>query len=313
MTRIDQLPAPRLDVKDLEVALALASEGTTARAAGTLALTQSAVSRALIAVEEKLGVRLFERTPRGLVATAEGARLVEGAAKLLCELRELERSVRERPAAPTRLRVVCSCYTAYHWLPSVLASLRAVYPDLDVKLAVDRTSDPFEALVRGDVDVALLTTPGAAEGTIEQRELFDDEVVFLVAPSHPLAQKRALAPRDIRAARIVTTEAPRGEVEWFMKRVFGRARPRLRSDVLPLSEAVIDLARAGMGVGVLSEWVVRPYLGRGDLIVKRLASGPLRRPWRIAWRKEVRPAARRLMEALERTTPRSSLGGRALG
>jgi LysR family transcriptional regulator for metE and metH len=195
----------------------------------------------------------------------------------------------------------------------VLSSLRAVYPDLDVKLAVSHTSDPFEALVRGDVDVALLTTPGSPDRAIEECDLFEDEVVFLVAPSHPLAERRTLTSKDIKSARIVTTDAPRGEVEWFMKQVFGRARPRLRTDSLPLTEAVIDLVRAGMGVGILSEWVVSPYLGRGDLLVKRLASGPLRRPWRIAWRKEVRPAATRLRDALERTTPRSSLGGRALG
>ncbi len=300
-------------MKDLEVAHALARERTTAPAAGTLALTQPAVSRALLATEDKLGVRLFERTPHGLVATPEGTRLIEGASRLLCEFHELERSVRERPMPPMQLRIVCSCYTAYHWLPSVLANLRTVYPDLHLKLAVKHTAAPFDALARGEVDVALLTTPGKPDPEILERPLFEDEVVFLVSPSHPLAEKRVLAPKDIREARIVTTEAPREEIEWFMKRVFGRARPRLRTDVLPLTEAVIDLARASMGVAVLSEWVASPYVGRGDLLVKRLASGPLRRPWRIAWRKEVAPAAERLREALERTTPRPAIGGRALG
>jgi LysR family transcriptional regulator for metE and metH len=310
--RIERLPPRRLDVKDLEVVLALAAERTTARAAAALALTQPAVSRALINIEGKLGVRLFQRTPRGLVATPEGERLVEGATRVLVQMRELERSVCEEPAPPARLRIVCSCYTAYHWLPSVLTSLRAVYPDLDVKLAVQHTGDPYEALVRGDVDVALLTTPGAPDDAVQERALFEDEVVFVVAASHPLAQKRVLAPRDVRNERLVTTQAPRAEVEWFMRRLFGRARPRVRADVLPLTEAVVDLARAKMGVAVLSEWVVAPYLGRGDLAVRRLSSGPLRRAWRIAWRKEVAPAAHRLFEALVSTAPRASLGGRAL-
>lgn len=163
-------PSPRLDVRDLRVVLALASAGTTARAAAALHLTQPAVSRALLAAEERLGTRLFDRSPRGLVPTPAGQELVEGATRLL--------------------------------------------------------------------------------------------------------------------------------------QVFGRERPRLRLERLPLTEAILDVARAGLGIAVLSEWITTPHLGRGDLVVKRLASGPLRRPWRMAWRKEVGDAALRLLAALESTAPR---------
>ena len=49
----------------------------------------------------------------------------------------------------------------------------------------------------------------------------------------------------------------------------------------------MDAARAGMGVAVLSEWMASGYVERGDLVVRRLASRPLRRPWRIAYRDEL--------------------------
>lgn len=49
--------------------------------------------------------------------------------------------------------------------------------------------------------------------------------------------------------------------------------------------------RAGMGVGVLSEWVAEPHLRRGDVVARRLASGPIPRPWRLVWRNEVQDAA----------------------
>ena len=103
--------------------------------------------------------------------------------------------------------------------------------------------------------------------------------------------------------------APDGEVQWFFTRVFGSARPRLKLERLPLTEAILDVTRAGVGVAVMSEWIALPHLTKGDLVAKRLATGPLRRPWRIAWRAEAAEAAARLFPALEATIPHARLVG----
>ncbi|NPC52178.1 LysR family transcriptional regulator [Corallococcus sp. AB032C] len=297
-------PSPRLDVRDLRVVLALAAAGTTARAAAALHLTQPAVSRALLAAEERLGARLFDRTPRGLVPTPAGQELVAGATRILVELGDLEHRVRAPVAPSIRLRLVCECYTAYHWLPSALVTLRKSLPGLHLSLAVEHTQDPVPALVAGELDVALLTTSTVPRAGLESRPLFSDEIIFVVAASHPLASRRALTREDLREHIVLTGQTPAAESHWFMTQVFGRERPRLRVERLPLTEAILDVARAGLGVAVLSEWISTPHLGKGDLVVKRLASGPLRRPWRMAWRKEVGDSALRLLAALESTVPR---------
>ncbi|NPC76174.1 LysR family transcriptional regulator [Corallococcus exiguus] len=297
-------PSPRLDVRDLRVVLALASAGTTARAAAALHLTQPAVSRALLAAEERLGTRLFDRTPRGLVPTPAGQELVAGATRILVELGDLEHRVRAPVAPSIRLRLVCECYTAYHWLPSALVTLRKSLPGLHLSLAVEHTQAPVPALVAGELDVALLTTSTVPRAGLETRPLFSDEIIFVVAASHPLASRRALTREDLREHTILTGQTPAAESQWFMTQVFGRERPRLRVERLPLTEAILDVARAGLGVAVLSEWISTPHLGKGDLVVKRLASGPLRRPWRMAWRKETGDSALRLLAALESTVPR---------
>src|SRR5882672_1842184 len=116
MERIADVPGPRLEIRDLKVALALASTGSTARAASLLHITQSAVSRALLTAEDKLGTRLFDRTRRGLTPTAAGERFLEGASRLLVELGDLEHRVCSPEAVPMHIRLVCECYTAYHWL-----------------------------------------------------------------------------------------------------------------------------------------------------------------------------------------------------
>lgn len=303
MKDITGFARPRLELRDLQVVLAVAAAGTTAAAAATLHLSQPAVSRALLAAEDRLGARLFERSPRGLQLTAAGEALAAGASRLLAEMAELERQVLAPAAPPRRVRLVCECYTAYHWLPSALVDLRRSLPGLDVTLAVEHTRAPVEALLRGAIDVALLTTAEVPRGALATQPLFADEIVFVVAPSHPLADRPTITRDDLRAARLLCGESPAAETAWFLARVFGRGRRPQPAERFPLTEALLDVARAGMGVAVLSEWIAAPHLARGGLVVKRLKSGPLRRPWRMAWRREAADAARPLLAALRPAAP----------
>lgn len=295
---------PVLDVRDLEVVLALAESGSTVKAAALLHVTQSAVSRGLLLVEDKLDTRLFERTPRGLVPTQAGLRLIERAGGVLAQLVELEQAVRAPVDEPVHLRIVCECYTAYRWLPTTLASLQASLGKLDITLALEHTREPVRALLADEVDIAFVTT-SRVHGGLGELPLFSDEIVFLVAANHPLAAAPAITPDDLRTYPMITsTTTPDPERRWFFTRVFGRARPRLQAVRFPLTEAIIDATRAGMGIAAMSEWIARPYLGSSDLVTKRLRGKPLRRPWRVAFRREYAAHAKQLAAALASAPPR---------
>jgi LysR family transcriptional regulator, regulator for metE and metH len=296
-----------LEVRDLQLVLALAGTGSTASASDPLHLSQPAVSRALLALEGKLGTALFERVARGLTPTAAGERLISGARELLLGLQDLEQRTRS-PQPASRLRVVCECYTAYHWLPSALDALHRTAPDLEVSIEVAHTSAPAAALANGDVDVALLTTARLPRGALAERALFSDEVVFVLAQRHPLAAKKTLARADLRAYPLLTSSnTPAAEARWFARAAFGRQKPRVTFRRLPLTEAILDVARAGMGIAVLSEWIAGPHLARGDLIARRLSTGPLRRPWRFAYRRDLAEPAQRLFALLQSAAPRLRL------
>jgi len=298
------VPKPKLDTRDLELVLAVAASGSTVKAASELHITQSAVSRGLILAEKKLGTRLFERTGRGLSPTSAGVRLIGGAGAVLAQFAELERQVEAPEPGPTHVRLVCECYTAYRWLPSTLASLHRSMSSLRVSLPVEHSRTPVAALRAGEVDIALLTTATVSAPLLEL-PLFSDEVVFLVATTHPLAARASLKPGDLSEHPLITsTQTPDAEARWFSTRVFGRSKPKLEHLRFPLTEAIVDATRAGMGVAILSEWIASPYLESGDLVVKRLRGRALRRPWRMAFRPAVESAARRLAAALEHAPPR---------
>jgi len=198
------------------------------------------------------------------------------------QLVDLEESVREPEVEPMQVRLVCECYTAYRWLPSTLTELRRRLPRLEVTLAVDHTRDPVG---------------------LRERPLFSDEIVFVVATSHPLASRASVTPHDLRKYPLITGNTPAAEQAWFMRRVFGRMRPTLEFLRLPSTEAIVDATRAGLGIAVLSEWIAGAYVASGGLVVRRLASEPLRRPWRIAYRREAAEAARRLTTAIQGAAP----------
>jgi LysR family transcriptional regulator for metE and metH len=309
MERIAWPPHPRLEVRDLRLMLALDTAGTTARAAELLHLSQPAVSRALVQLEGKLGVSLFDRSPRGLKRTAAGERLRSQAVRLLTELSDLEQRIAMPAHAQTSVRLVCECYTAYHWLPSALLSIQNSLPEFELTLAVEHTRAPVAALEAGKLDAALLTSGTVPSARFDERELFSDEVVFVMSRTHPLAERDTLTRADLRANPLLTSESSQGEVHWFMSRACGRGRPQLNFMRFPVTEAIIDTARAGMGIAILSEWIVSPHILQGELIAKRLAGRPLLRPWRLAWRRDLGDAALRLVSALASTAPRSRLVG----
>ncbi|MCE9572441.1 MAG: LysR family transcriptional regulator [Deltaproteobacteria bacterium] len=303
---MEDLPAPRLEARDLRVVLALAAAGSTARAAATLHLTQPAVSRALLAIEARLGARLFDRVPGGLALTDVGRRFVAGAPRLLADLADFERQV-IAPGPVVQVRLVCECYTAYHWLPTALVALRADLPGIEIELAIEHSGDPIAAMAADEVDVALVTG-ATVPRTLREAPLFGDEIVFVVAADHPLARRPAVTAADLRTHVLLTSSRPGPERQAFVKRAFGRARPQVRIQFVPLTEACLDLARAGQGVAVLSEWIARPHLGHGELVARSFGPRPMVRPWRMAWRPPFEGVAQRLRTALQ-----GQVGGARLG
>jgi hypothetical protein len=203
--------------------------------------------------------------------------------------------------------------------PAVGAVARALRPGVDLH-ELDRLEGWIErfCFVQGDAGRKGTGHGGKVElhecfllaHTLELRArgvqpLFSDEIVFLVSAQHPLAGRPSLTRRQLSEhPLIISTQTPKAEQRWFLNGVFGRSLPRLEFLRFPLTEAIIDAARAGMGIAVLSEWIASGYLPSSDLVVKRLDGKPLARPWRIAFRREASESAAVLARALESAAPR---------
>lgn len=302
---------PRLTLNHLSVLSALAQTGSVTASASRLGVTQSAVSHRLREAERRLGVKLVQRTEAGVALTPEAERLRALADRFLDELGRLEQELEtEHSGGQTLVRLGQATYSRYHWLPDFLSYLHAQEPSLSVDLSGRAATRPFAALVDGSVDVSTVYGRPSTAPRFRWRKLATDPLVVVVAPSHRLAHAPYLDSGMIGDERYYTypLSAEPG-FEW--ETLTGApSTPFRRLTPMPTPEAVIDLVRAGFGIGIFSRWAVRPELASGALVEKPMGPEGLALDWWAVTRAadpEDGPAER-LALALARWSQRSAEG-----
>ncbi len=274
-----------LDIRHLKLLLAVAEEGTLTRAASRLHLTQSALSHQLREAERSVGRPLFLRGPRRMTLTAAGDRLLRSARAVLEELGAAELEIGGlRKESEGTLRVATECYTCYHWLPSALATFERAHPRVDVQIVAEATRRPIPALLEGALDVAIVSDR-IRNSKLRLTPLFRDEMVAVLPANHPLSAARFLSAPDFASETLITYAAPREDLTIF-RDVLGPAGVRPRRWVpIEITEAIVELVKAGQGVSVMARWAAEPYAAGGKLVLRRLTEKGIRRLWNVATRR----------------------------
>jgi LysR family transcriptional regulator, glycine cleavage system transcriptional activator len=186
--RFDLPPLDRLEVFE-----AAARNLSFTRAAAELHLTQSAVSRSIALLEDRLGFALFERRHRALLLTEAGQALYAAAVEALEQLQDAVGRLRAKRAAPT-LTVTTTLSFAAIWLIPRLAGFTRTHPGVDVRIAA---SNEIQDLERSGIDVAVRYT--TAERALGATRLFGEEVFPVCSPALTRDPSRPLGqPADLR-------------------------------------------------------------------------------------------------------------------
>jgi LysR family transcriptional regulator for metE and metH len=281
-----------LEIRHLKLVAAIAETGSVTLAGNRLHLTQSALSHQLRDAEEQLGVPLFERRNRRMALTAAGERLLQSARTVLAELARAEKDIHEcngNGAAQGVLRLSTECYTVYHWLPPRLKLFQHKFPAVDFQLVIEATDSPFEALLEGKLDLAIVCDP-IRNRKIRYTPLFEDEVVIIVPPEHRLAGKRFVAPEEFAVENLILF--PPKEDSTMLNRFLAPAgiSPRKIQEVT-LTDVIIEMVRGGLGVAALAKWAVLPQLDSGALVGLSLTEQGFRRTWSAAQLREAKTPA----------------------
>lgn len=271
-----------LDVPSLQMVAAIVDAGGISRAADRLFVTQSALSHRLRKLEKRLGAELFERVNRRLVITESGRHVLGVARRVLADLEAVERQIRlgEVEGAGC-IRLVTECYTAYHWLPPVLAKFREKWPHVDFQVRPEATAKPLEALVEGAVDVAVVHRHPPMD-RVRYHPLFEDELLLVLWPDHRLAERDYVCAADFREEHLLVYSSASADstVERDVLRPAG-IQPRQITRI-QLTEAIVELVKARMGVTVMAKWAVTPQVTLGQLAAVPITPRGLRRRWSAA-------------------------------
>ncbi|HEV8371478.1 MAG TPA: LysR family transcriptional regulator [Pyrinomonadaceae bacterium] len=268
-----------LELRHLKLIVAVVEEGTVSKAGTRLHLTQSALSHQLRDAEAKLGTPLFLRVNKKMLLTAAGERLLDSAYRVFGDLERAQDDIRQMALSRQGvLRISTECYTCYHWLPALLKPFGHKHPRVDVKIVVEATRRPIEALMEGKIDLAVVSSPARDRRTYV-KPLFQDELVVIMHPKHQLAAQSYVRAKDLAAEHLITYTVPNKDDSLFRKvLVPAGITPRQVSQV-QLTEATVEMVKAGLGIGVMARWAVTPQIESGELRALPLTSKGFRRQW----------------------------------
>jgi DNA-binding transcriptional LysR family regulator len=258
-----------MTLDQLRIFVAVAERQHVTQAAHEINITQSAASSAIAALEERYGVKLFDRIGRRIELTDAGRTFLVEARGVLARAATAEKALADLAGLKRgSLSIYASQTIVNYWLPPFLALFKRQYPDIELKLKAGNTQQVAAATHEGSADI------GFIEGEIDDphlsvRSIEGDHLVIVVAPNHLLAGKEKLEPVDIKTMKWVLREkgsGTRGEFESAL-----RAHAISFSDLeialeLPSNEAVCAAVEAGVGASAVSNLVAEAGLLSGRLV-----------------------------------------------
>ncbi|NIF20422.1 LysR family transcriptional regulator [Candidatus Pantoea multigeneris] len=243
-----------------------AAETRSFSAAGRiLGVSSSAVGKGIARLEQRLGVRLLHRSTRSITLTAEGAMFLERCRRILQELEAAEQELLETQQNPKgRLRVSLPLVSALV-MPSMTAFM-ARYPDIELDLdftdtLVDVINDGFDAVIR---------TGELADSRLMSRQLGKFQLQLVASPAYLARHPVPLVPADLQQHACLQHKFPStGRFEhWPLVIPEGQMAPVLPASMIcNTTEVLIDVARAGLGIACLPDFMVKQAIAAGELIV----------------------------------------------
>ena len=250
----------RLD--ELAVLVAVVDQGSLVGAARRLRRSPPAVTRALAALEHRVGARLIERTTRRMSATEAGRTLAEESRALLSAYDD---AVADISPAPVRglLRITAPVQFGKHHVAPVATAFLRKFPDTQVELVLhDRTLD----LIEESLDVAI-RIGALADSSLLVRRVGEVRPVIVASPEYLARRGAPVIPADLSAHDTIFSTGSSGPLEWRFRSRGRSAAVRLAPRLLVNDvEARLAAARAGQGIARMLSYQVFDDLAAGKLV-----------------------------------------------
>jgi DNA-binding transcriptional LysR family regulator len=256
-----------MDLRQLEVIRAIAESGSFTAAGDSLHVSQSAISRQVLLLEEELGEPVFHRVGRRVRITPAGEALLQLSHRVFQDLRDTIAGISDRQESlKGTLRLVGGMTVCLYVFPILLNEIRRVHPQLELKISAGSTERCIAQLRAGTADLGMLTLPIDSPDLVSV-PVIQEELLLVGDAKHPLAKKRKIVPPDLVHQPFVLFESGsntrRVVDEFFVKE---RIEPRIVMETENV-EILKAMVKTGLGITII------PYQAvAGDIRSRRLFS-----------------------------------------
>ncbi len=252
-----------MDTSSLHAFLAVADCGSFTAAAERLFLTQPAVSKRIAQLEDQLGARLFDRIGRQVHLTEAGRALLPRARQVVRELEDMGRAINSLSGDVSgTLRIGTSHHIGLHRLPPVLRQFSRAFPQVQLDIHFIDSEEAWEGVLHGDLELGVVTLPPTPDERVYSEPIWDDPLVFMAAPEHPLA-----AQKDVTLTMLTEYAALLPSPVTFTRRIVeGLFRENALSLNISMSTNYLETIHMMVAIGL--GWSVLPATMLDGQVVK---------------------------------------------
>lgn len=274
-----------LTLRQLRAFEAAAASLSFSRAAEQLSLTQPAISMQIRLLEDDVGLPLFRKQGRQLQLTDAGQELLRHARTVLAVIKLAEDSLTALQGSTRGQLHLGVVPTANYFAPLLMMAFRQRFPEVKLKLSVDRRDAILAMLNEHRIDVAIAGYP-PSEADVEAEAFARHPHCIVAAPGHPLVGKRSIAWEALRAEPFIFREpgsATRGFLEHLLQAQSLQVNVTME---LSGNETIKQAVMAGMGISFMSAHAFQIERAAGRMAVLDLVDMPKLLDWCLLHRRE---------------------------
>jgi DNA-binding transcriptional LysR family regulator len=298
-----------LDLRQLEIIRAIAETGSFTAAGHKLHVSQSAISRQILLLEDELKEPVFLRVGRRIRITPSGEALLQLSHRVFQDLRDTIASITDsQESLRGQVRLLGGMTVCLYVFPPLLAEIKRLHPNVELKLITGSSERLVAHLRSGAGDLAFLTLP------IDQPDLvsipvMQEELMLVTAAKHPLSRKRKILPQDLVRQPFVLFE-PESNTRRVIDEFFmtSRIEPQIVMETENV-EIIKAMVRNGVGISIIPFQAVSRDVAGGHLFCARIDGRSLGRETGWVYPKMSRTprAVQEVIRAFERVRPKLRL------
>ena len=267
----------------------IVASGSFSEVARRLSITQPAVSFQIQKLEQELGVQLIDRRQRRITLTEAGKRLLRFAEGFSEEWEHLRYDIEQlREEVAGDLVIAASTIPGSYILPNILSDFKSRHPAVSIQVAVSDSSTVIDCVNTGAYEIGFCgIAPTGQE--LASSKIAEDEIVLVVYPGHPFAQRQMVSVMELAGEPLVSREETSGTRQTVATRLLtagfdiNQCQTTL---IMDTTEAVVAAVEAGAGITFISNLAIKKSLSLGMLKVVDIEGIELKRDFFCIYRQE---------------------------